>query len=254
MSTTGSRVSQPSKARPDEPRVDLWATPPALADRAGDVGGPVITSPAANSARTAVWQWLGSTARRPAGRTATSAANAARVGLHPDGGDDHVASDGHRAAGDGLRGLRRPDASGAPSRIRCSGAPLTAPVAVATHLGRGDEQLETAALLLGVADSRRGAPASRRGCGGRRPCTLAAPRRRRHAGRVHRDVAATDHDDPLAGEVEVGSPRLTWRRKSSPLTAPRRSSPGTSIRVATVGAGGDDDGVVAVVLQGGGVG
>ena len=96
-------------------------------------------------------------------------------------------------------GRRRPESSGSPSSIRWQRRPRDPALLVAEHLERRDQEVEEDALLLGVVDllGARGELVVRAAVD---DPGLGRPEPPRRPDRVHRDVAAADHDDPLAVE------------------------------------------------------
>ncbi len=111
--------------------------------------GPLTTSPAAKMKGVAVWQVAGSATRRPRGLVASPPAKALVSAVIPIALT--MISHGSVNSLPGMgSGLRRPEASGAPSAIRVQRSPLTAPFSSPSDLGRGDLEAEHDAFLLGV--------------------------------------------------------------------------------------------------------
>ena len=200
LSTTGSRVSQSSKARPLSQASTWWAAlRPSPTARVMSVG-PWTASPAANTCGTSVWQVADVAGEAPVLEGRDAVAEGGRVRAHADRGDDDVGLDGHVGARDGLGGP-------AARRVRRAEAHLDAAQAgdgalrVAEDLGRGHQQAEVDALLLGVGGLHvvgrhlvaRAAVGDRHGGGAQAP---GGPRG------IHGDVAAADHDHAPAGDLD----------------------------------------------------
>ena len=195
----GQPVVEPVEGSAGQPAIDHVGGPAAFTDRARDVGRPVHHVAGREDVRE------GGLAGRRVGleRAIRVGRDVVREGAgvrrHADRPDDDLARDHELAARDGL-------GSAAPGCVRRAerhaGAAQAAhrTLLVAEDLGRGDLEAEGHALALGVVGlhvvGRHLLPAAPVGHrDGRRAQAASRPRR------VHRDVAAADHDDPLSGQV-----------------------------------------------------
>ena len=168
LSTTGSRRSNPSSGSPPIQRSIMWAArwPWPVARVMSEA--PETTSPAAKSHGVALCSVSASTDDPAARSAATWPAKRCRVGGHADGRDDHVAVDVEVAAGDGLGPASGRSRRASPAPCGCSAGRATAPVAVVEHLERAPPGRRTRRPPSRCRRPRRGGPASRPGCGGRR--------------------------------------------------------------------------------------
>ena len=247
LSTTGRRSSKPVIAPPVSQRSIMCAARrPSPTARVMSVG-PVTTSPAAKMCGTPVWSVSRSAIRVPLPLAATLRREGARVGGHADGHDHGLAVEHVLAAGHRLRPAA-PDASGsaerharaATARARCrarhraprgapSGSRSATPSCSASSTSASWAGISVASAA--VRDAHRASAQS--------PC---GPRS------VDRDVAATDHHDPLVRQV----------RRLAEADGPQELDPAGHARAILAGdvqarragrPGRQQDGVVALGTQ-----
>ena len=220
---------------------------PAVAHGPRDVGGAVDGV----AGREDIWEvglaGGGIRTQRPSVGGGQLAGEGARVGRHADGADDDLAGQDRFAAGDRL-------GTATTGRIRgAKGHPRTAQTAhrarrVAEDLGGGDLEAEGDAFafrVIGfdVVGGHLLAPAPV-GDGHRRRSEAAGGSRG-----VHRDVSPTDDDDTLVAEVHW----LAELHPAQEVDAPDHAEAvlaGNAEVGGAMRAGGDQDRVEAVVVQG----
>ncbi len=239
----------PSRAPPVSQRSIMWAARrPSPTARVMSVG-PFTTSPAAKTYGTAVWQDVASACERAVRVGRDAARECTGVGRHADRPDDDLAagsrtrcpgrarvggartrparraSCGCSAGRSPLPGRRRGPRPGRPGRLKAT------PSRSASSASTWWAGISSPAAPVGDRDGRRAQAASR-------------PRR------VHRDVAAADHDDPLAGQVD----RLAELHLAQEVGAAEHAEAilaGDAEAGRARGARRQEHGVEAVLLEGG---
>ena len=182
----------------------------------------------------------------PVGQDREAAAEHGGVRGHADGGDDHVRVQGDGRARDGLHRAAPGGVGGTQPHLGAAEAGNRA-LGIAKHLGRGDEEAELHALLLGVHGLHvvRGhlVPRAAVGNGDVRGAQAAG-----HAGGVHGDVAAAHHHDTLArelgGVVQLHAAQEVRAAHDAEAVLARDAKALRAVR-----AHGHDDGVEALVAQ-----
>ena len=228
-----------------EPAIDHVGRAASFADGSGDVGRAVDRVAGGEDERRSGLE-RGRVGGQEAALVGVELAREHGIRAHADGADDDVAGEDGLAARDRLGASPPGGIRSAEAHLRATQAADRA-VDVAEDLERGDLEAELHALALGVVtlDVVGGHVVASAAIGDRhrsRAEPAGCP------GRVHRDVAATDNDDPLVRQVHRRAELDLAQEVGSPEDAEAVLAGHAEVRGA-MGPGRDEDGVEATVLE-----